>query len=404
MLRGKSQIVGLIALILLLVVAATSYYLTREVGKKDKKEAPSILWELALDKVHKAWKGEISLSDPQLRKNCPHLSLEKDDIPSELKSCRRELFYCFFKEREEGIKNQKDFLPLEVKFSKNFLDSGEIVISLNGESKPFELNNFCQQVTLPNGAYWGDRSNDKNKRIWHTSNVNYSVDKFLVRNIDIREWLLRKKDSSLKKLNEFQKEDYFRPSVNLSADEMESFCRFRGMEVLNSRVRAALTFHHGRSQSDLIPLEPPSFNSPEHPFGIRKQDSPQYRFSHAKDGDLKIKKEDCRLIYSSECLEYPYFELFPNSMGWSGVSELLGGPAEYVKNLKYPRKNLHPSSYYHPIKSKVHQAGVRVYWSGKDHRRIDFNFFTEPFFEVNKDKPEDYFDVGFRCMKKVEAS
>ena len=280
--------------------------------------------------------------------------------------------------------------------------SSQIQISLNDESRSFELNDFCRQVELPQGAYWGNRSSDKSKRIWHTSDVRYMVDRFLVRNIDIREWTLRDKETAQKLNYSFKeaKADLFSPSVDLNPQQMAAYCQFRRGEVLASLVRTAVSFHHGRTLETLISREPPSFNTPPHPFGLRQQESPQYRFSHAGDNDLEVKNSDCRLIYARECIKFPFNELFPNALGWSGVSEIFGGPAEYVVNQKHPRKNLHPSSYYHPMASKVHQAGVRVYWSGEGHRRIDFNFFTEPFFEVNESSSEDYFDVGFRCMKK----
>lgn len=404
---GKAQIATIIV-VLGLGTAAFLYYPTKKV-EKETKVAPSLLWELALDKVHEGWKGEIDLSDPHLKKNCPHLYRPTDDIPRDLKACRREVFQCFFKEREIGLKFKKEFFPLRVLFPENFLnksksseDVDEITLSLNGIVQTFELNNFCQQVELPQGAYWGDRSSDKSQRIWHTSDVEYSIDRFLVRNIDIREWLLRDEKAPVEKLEKYQElsSDFFSPSVDLTPELMEGYCHFKKAEVLSSHVRASVTFHHGRAQKSQIGLEPPSYNTPPHPFGLRQQDSPQYRYSHSSEEEPEVAKADCRLIYARECLSNSYFEIFPNSLGWTGVSELFGGPAEYVKNLKYPRKNLHPSSYYHPISSKVHQAGVRVYWSGKGHRRIDFNFFTEPFFEVNKNNPEDSFDVGFRCMRK----
>lgn len=379
------------------------------------KKTPTFLWEIALDQVHNIWKGKVNLKDSHLSKNCSHLVPEDKEleIPNELKACRREVLYCFFKDRQMSLKHKNQFHPFHVSFSSNFLTYSEerlpssITLAINDEQKKFKISDRCRQVSLPQGAYWGNRLTNKEQRIWHTSEVNYSIDRFLVRNIDIREWLLRSSEdkfSDLRKrylsLSSDKGIDWFSPSVDLMSEQMEAYCSYREAEVLSSQVRTSISFHHGRRQVAQIGLEPPSYNTPPHPFGIRQQDSPQYRLSKGGAKDAKATKDDCRLIYGRDCLEFSFFELFPNSLGWLGVAEIFGGPAEYVKNNRFPRKNLHPSSYYHPVRSKVHQAGKRVYWSGKSNRRIDFNFFTEPFFEVNQNNPKDFFDVGFRCMKK----
>jgi hypothetical protein len=405
--------------ILLLITAATLLplalflYPTVWVGK-EKVQTPisSDLWVLAIDEIDKAWRGNISLSDPLIKENCPHFYREKDDIPSELKSCRSEIFKCFFEGRKTSLKDKKKFHHLSINFKQiasSLEEKQPFVIELNIDENPLllELNDNCRQVELPQGAYWGNRGVNIEERLWHTSGIRYFIDRFLVRRIDIREWLIAmtaknkadvKKKGSLERLkniyltNTKDSIDYYAPASELLPNEMEDYCSFRRAEVLSSQVRTAITFHHGRETVADIFTRPPSSNSAPHPFGVRKQKSPQFKAERAN----KLADTDtCRLIFSKECREMSYYSLFPNSMGWSGVSELLGGPAEYVVNKKYPRKNLHPSSYYHSLASTVHQAGRRVFWSGKGHRRIDFNFFTLPFF----DKGIDHFDVGFRCMK-----
>lgn len=401
----KSSKILIIALSGILLTILAILYRTKWVGHESTEpKVSSELWVLAIDEVDKVWRGNFPLADPLIKKNCPQFYKEKDEIPSELKSCRRELLQCYFDGRSISLKNKKQFHKLSISFDEINKRSDELPLvarlNLNGKALDLELNDTCRQVELPQGAYWGNANSESKERLWHTSGIRYFVDRILVRKIDIREWLLTRTDISekdyFKRLKKIYLEDssidYFRPSDDLYPVEMEDYCTSRRSEVLSSQVRAALTFHHGRSSVEDIFNQPPSSNSAPHPFGVRKQDSPQFLAEKTK---LKASAETCRKIYSSECKEYSYYSLFPTGMGWSGISELLGGPAEYVINKKFPRKNLHPSSYYHPLDSKVHEAGKRVYWTGKGHRRVDFNFFTLPFFENR----EDLFDVGFRCMR-----
>lgn len=414
--------------VIVIIGATLGIYLSKKTGNKEASlKVPSILWGQALDQINQAWSGDFSLTDEHLLKNCPFLKMkdsEAKEVSSVLKACRPELFRCYYEDRKVTLKNKNQYFNLEVKVESDSLSQGTnglpLTLKLGNLTKRFELTRFCRQQELPQGAYWGSNKNEKDSRLWHTSGIRYFVDKTLVRNLEVRNWLEKEKGGvpELKKVTERYRKlvgrELFAPSGDLTPELMQDFCSERGQEVLSSRVKSAITFHHGRRREELIKRDPPSYNTSPHPFGPRLQDSPQYLAEKKVDLDLS---DSCRKIFSKECLEeykripknentsdlkekdekQPWSLYKSWGMGWTGISEVLGGPAEYVVNREFPRKNLHPSSYYHTLSSKVHQAGVRVFWSGRGHRRIDFNFFTSPFFEVGDDR----FDVGFRCMKKV---
>lgn len=363
------------ALIVGAVFLWQSGFLSKLLGDKEAPTIPSYAWSLAIQEVHDVWNGKVDLDTPNFKNHCPRLYMEKDVIPKALKSCRRDILNCYF-QKDSKIKIKNEFLPLKVILH----ETNSFEMRLGGESKKFSLNDECREVTLPEGFYWGDDRLEKKERLWHTSGITYHVDRFLVRNIDIPKKAKTLKGAAL-----------FDPVDDLLPHEMVEYCKGRGGEVLSSHVKAALTYHHGRKEMDDFVSTPPGWNTAEHPFGPRKEESPQFL---VKKG-APFEKSFCHKIFSKECRDLNYYDYFPSALGWSGVGELLGGLPEFVLNNEFPRKNLHPSSFYHEMKSDAHQAGKRIFWSGRGFRRMDFNFSTvDPFGEEFSE-----FKVGFRCMR-----
>lgn len=353
-------------------------------------------WEMALDQVEEVWQGKIKLDDPAFKKACPDLAVKKDVIPRELKACREELFKCWYKYHTITFRERTDFEKIEVTFPE--LDQGEnlpFTLKMGEESFRFSLNSHCNDILLPEGFYWGNLLRPLEMRVFHTNGVKYFIDKFLVRNLDIWSWLkkvgLKGREELSKKISLIKGEQMFQPAVFLTSREMDAYCKFKNSQVLDSQIKTALTFHHGREKIADLNVEPPSSNSAPHPFGPRTIDSYRYQMIHEKSG---FKPESCGQIFSLECRgkNPPLFF----GMGWSGVSELLGGPMEFVKNRQFPRKNIHPSSYHFSIFEKAHEAGTRIFWDGEGNDRLDFNFGL-----MRAPSAENSFDVGFRCMRKV---
>lgn len=387
-------------------------YLIKEGGlekNSDKIAPPASLWDLAIGKVHSTWATGAPLDDQHLLMNCPDLKVDVlSSQLTELSQCKAKVFRCFYQDRQEKLRYKKKWYPLSINFlgkdggilssSKEALNESSeygfpISISVGSEKKNFILRDHCHDAILQDGFYWGSNERDQSKRVWHTSGIHYVVDKFLVRNIEIEEWLKNTKTSLPIRYDSKP----FAPATTLIPDQMRSYCAYKGKELLHSNVLAAMTFHHGRVDVENISSEPPSSTTAPYPFSHRKDESPHFLVTKKKG---KFKKEFCRKIFSKECLaNFSQLPLF--SLGWTGAAEILGGPLEYVENREYPRKNLKASSYYFPLNSRWHQAGELAYWSGRDHGLSSFNFFTESPTGSELKTPGFKFDVGFRCMKKV---
>lgn len=374
-------------------------YRTNSLPQSSQLEKGIPVWEIALDKVEKIWLGDLRLDDEHMKKNCPYLYVKEDNIPKELKACRPELFKCYFEKRENKIKSGLKVKKFKIKFpsSKNTYSLPFDLEIFQKEEKyqyRFNLSSSCNRVLLPSGFYWGTLERDFERRVFHTSGVDYFIDRRLVRNVDVRFW--QKTHSKLSgqystEIMNMKGKDLFKPVTKLLPKQMNEYCRDHRAQVLDSFIKTALTFHYGRASIDEISQRPPGQLSASHPFGPRKSDSFRYSFIKEK---AEFKEKYCRQIFSKECVGKKNLPLF--GMGWSGASELLGGPMEYVINKKFPRRNVVPSSYYYPLQSKVHSAGKRIYWNEKTFDRKGFIFgLNETPEELNN------FDVGFRCMEAV---
>ncbi len=351
-------------------------------------------WELAIDEIVSVWEQGVDTSDPYFLSQCPEFKSVTAHPNKELSSCSYSLFKCFYSNRKNKVRFKNHWYPYRVEISEptHQRENLKLKLIMGEETLPLTLENNCNKASLPQGYYLGQFYKSSNKikdRLWHTSKVNYVVDKYLVRNFEVIHWAKRKGLDQI--LDKLSKSDPFEPVIHLLSEQMENFCKDHNSEVLTAKIHDALTYHHGRQSWEEIKTTPPSLNSAPHPFGPRKDDGPQFK--------EKFEKEGCQKVYSKECLEKKVEKTFPSSMGWSGVAELLGGPMEYVANPYRPRRNLVVSSYYFDFNSSWHQAGQLGYWNGQDFGKMNFNFFGEqPVIDPSK---KVSFHVGFRCMRKT---
>lgn len=351
-------------------------------------------WEMAIDQVVKVWEQGPDLRDPHLLSECPQY--RDSSIKNELTHCDVNLFKCYFEKRDGKIRIKNQWIPYQLSFSSAPKQRSDIDVVLTlgrgKESKlPIVLENTCHQVSLPQGYYrtrFFKKSNKLEDNLWHTSDIEYVVDKFKVRNGEIFTWAQEKHKEVIAK--SFKEKDPFAVASDLTSEQMKAFCRDYDSQVLTAKIHDALTFHHGRQKVEDIADTPPSINSAPHPFGPRKDDGPQFKSNFTEEG--------CKKIYSKNCKDKKVPRTFPEGIGWSGVAELLGGEMEYVTNSYLPRHNLVASSFYFPYNSSWHQAGEFAYWNGKGHRNLDFNFMGEsPSIDPGEKR---IYKVAFRCMKK----
>lgn len=412
----KGQVKIILALVVTTIVGGGFFFLKKMKTGERKDDHLTLSWSHALDQFDQVYRGDFDLTDKTLVTNCPDIEFGRNDYSSDIKACHPLLFNCYFKGRTIKLKMRDSFLsayaslgeggaltasPSSTAKLKRTVYGMPVVLNLEQEKLNLLLNDDCRMRELPAGAYkTSEQAEQKDNNLWHTSGFRYFIDTLNVRRIDIREWLGNSNDKVRKELrkeyNEGKLKDALRPAVNLLPEEMMAYCKYRGAEVLNSFVRAAVTYHHGRKKKDDIGSSPPSSNTATHPFGIRMEDSPQYNVSVKKES---WKKEDCQKIFSSECLEFKDITWDGSSVGWSGIKELLGGYPEFVINTIHPRKNIHPSSFYYSIENEVHNAGKRIFWDGRGHKKLNFNFFPHNNFKEPKEGEE--YGVSFRCMKRV---
>lgn len=374
------------------ILIGAGFFYFRTSKKELKSYAMTPAWELAIDQVVNVWEQGPDLLDSHLLSQCPQY--RDFQINNELTHCNENLFKCYFQQRKGKVSIKNKWIPYQLTFSKAPHQRRDlnIVLTLNNASAiPLRLKNNCHQITLPQGFYrsrFYKKSNKLNDNLWHTSGIDYIVDKYLVRNNEVLAWAQEKEKQVI--ANSLQKKDPFAVSTELTANQMEEFCRDYDSQVLTAKIHDALTFHHGRQSVEDIGSTPPSINSAPHPFGPRKDDGPQFK--------EKFSKEGCSKIYSKNCKDEKVARTFPEGIGWSGVAELLGGELEYVVNQYLPRRNLVASSFYFPYNSIWHRAGEFAYWNGLGHSNLNFNFMGEiPAIEQLHKKA---FAVGFRCMKK----
>ncbi len=392
--KNKRLFISGIIFSILLCIGVGVFLLFFSDNQKDERGRYSMtpVWELVIDEVVKVWEQGPDLNDPHFLSQCPEY--EGHDTRSEITHCDVDLFKCFYNNRVAKVKYKNDWISFDVRVSSHQKQRKDLNIELSileGRSIPLRLENSCHQIKLPQGYYrsrFFKRSNKLKDNLWHTSGIEYTIDKYLVRNSEVMTWAKSSKNTEL--IERLKGSDPFGVSTQLTSTEMQEFCHAYETEVLSAKVHDALTFHHGRQKIEDISNTPPSVNSAPHPFGPRKDDGPQF--------DTQFNKEGCSKIYSKTCLEEKVERIFPESIGWSGVAELLGGEMEYVSNQYLPRKNLVASSFYFPYKSSWHQAGEFAYWDGKGHGVMNFNFLGErPIIDPAK---KTDFKVGFRCMRK----
>ena len=373
-----------------MVIGGALYFLNTE-KENDQTFVVDPQWEMALDEVIRTWEQGADLNDEFLLRNCSEYRDVK--VQNELIECSPKIFRCFYENRIGKIKFKNTWQEYRLKIDSLRHDREDIRVKLtiNQRTLPFTLKNDCREVALPDGYYiskFYKRSANIKDKLWHTSAVRYSIDKYMVRNAEVLNWAKSKKYSQI--VSTLEKENPFSVAVNLKAEEMIEFCHDHDSQVLSAKVHDALTYHHGRQSLKEIKDTPPSINTAPHPFGLRKDDGPQFK--------EKFSRDDCHKVYSKECLDKKVKRSFPESMGWSGVAELLGGEMEYVVNSYLPRRNLVASSYYFDFNSSWHRAGEFAYWDGQGNELRNFNFFgIIPEMDHTK---KIKFNVGFRCMKK----
>ncbi|PIK13962.1 hypothetical protein [Halobacteriovorax sp. JY17] len=345
-------------------------------------------------KISKKWSEGASTEEwNDIGNYCPDLKL-KDHVDISYSQCNSTFLNCYLR-RNENFKAKKfstgKFYTLVSR--QNSLERGiaifstRVTLKLNKNEFNIDLEDTCRDVYLPQKSY-GYKTFKSPKRkfswTWDNFNRNIFVDKFLVTNREVNEWI------ETLSLGIEKKYPLERPSAFLSLEEMEKFCAFKGKRLASAQVIEAASFYPSGSSDGagrtLIRYD--------YPWTRRNSES--FLFKLKKDKDLPLSKFDCEKSYTRDCFEVtPFVSHMTKSSSWSGIFQVMGGPFEAYSNKLESRRNLRASSFYFSAESDVHVLGEKLYWDGLAH--LDKNI------DWGKDRPEGVdgrsLEIGFRCMR-----
>lgn len=243
------------------------------------------------------------------------------------------------------------------------------------------LNDQCHEIFLPNRifAYGEEIVSKPNEEIedyrFDNFNQNIYIDRHLVMNSEINDWIDFGNPSFTKGLKKKEEDELFLPATQLTYSQMENFCSFKEKQVMLAHYFDAASF---------MPMDMDNSTPKDN------KRSPYYWSKKKTDF-----KPDCSLIYAEECAAKKTFRLNSTSPSWAGVMDSMGGVFEAFRNPIDPESNLKASSYYFNFKSPWHKLGFRAGWDGEGFELRHFDFKG-----INPSTAIDKFNVGFRCMRE----
>jgi hypothetical protein len=345
----------------------------------------------------KKWKDGATVKQwKNIQQFCPDLKI-KTKVDSSFSRCNATFFNCVLKKEKYKFKDYGNRELYKVLSRQNSLEVGiphfsiRTTIQMHKEEYHLDFEDSCRDVYLPQKNY-GYRTEEKKRGrkftwTWDNFDKNIFIDKFLVTNREVNEWIATMK----KDIEKFTPPE--NPSVYLTKDQMKDYCHFKGKTLASAQVLEAASFYP-TAGSDL-PGGVLLMN--DYPWTRRKSESFLYRLSKPKFEHV-LKKEDCKRAYTRDCFEVmPFVNHKTTSSSWSGIFQTLGGPFEAIVN-SYEKINLRASSFYFEGKTPVHKVGKKLYWDGIAH--LDKNI------EWKGMKPSGVtgqsLEIGFRCMKYVQ--
>ncbi|RLA63972.1 MAG: hypothetical protein DRQ88_00970 [Epsilonproteobacteria bacterium] len=302
--------------------------------------------------------------------------------------CNPDFLNCFIKKFKDKFGAQISILPFSsAKFVSVLSGASTTGVLVNlgvGEFNfPLILKDFCHETILPQRIY-AHGPYQKGNIDWRWDNFNrlILIDRHLVTKRDYLEW------KNLEKEPQNVSEDLSMPITDLIAEEMADFCAFKGKQVATSLVFDAATFYPG----DLKKPKPFKNFRSSYPWSRQRIDA--FLYSAKRYSDFTFKKEYCLKAYTQECLKLSSYSTFQfKSNSWIGLSNVLGGKMQYMRNPITPSKNLWVSSFYFPVASDSHRLGFRESWDESAFEPINLNLLVRPIKE-----PKTY-EIGFRCMR-----
>lgn len=257
----------------------------------------------------------------------------------------------------------------------------------DNHSETLILEDSCTGVELPQRRF-SFNANGKEIR-WDNFDRHIYIDRYPVSFRDIQEWQ-EATGMKLQNLNldELAIRQRHLAVQGLNAQEMRSYCRYRGKRLATAQIFEAASYH----PRDRKKVRPSRIVKTPYPWSIyRKSD---FLFK-ARKNRINVTHEDCRKAYVKECTQLIEPENYNDGIPtWSGVFDTIGGVPEYFENEFNPKQNFFVSNVNLPASSLWHELGKYAYWNGEG--------FTPGDFDLGKVDADLSFPLqpGFRCMEE----
>ena len=372
----------LFAVVLLLLVAGGGIF-WKSPSKPEQKTLQEVLHRASLN-VHTRWgKGDDEGKWREGKLTCEGILGMPVDTHSHYLRCNPNFLSCWYRYHDEVIYFEGERYSFKVHFpseGKAPFDrrEGALLASIEGHGGRLKISllDTCNEVWLPAGYYgYGQYSSPGEDWRWDNIDRDIFIDKFLVSRRDIWEWRGMGAEADFV--------DFPSPATALTRQQMEDYCAWKGKQLAQSHIFDAATFHP-RDVADLTPVANVRGNYP--------WTSERMVLDEVENFSSAI----CLRMLDKKCFEREGYQNFSNrSMGWTGISQVLGGVMEAQRNPLHPHKNLMLSSFYYPHYSPANELARRGRWYGKGHGYSDFNFQGY--------SPEEIlssYKVGFRCMRQ----
>lgn len=395
-----------VALFVTLGIAFISYLglLWFRDSKSEQIVRQNILWqELArtVENVQTQWREGIRNDDySSLIENCSLIGLDKEkqnNVDPSYYSCNSDFIQCWALNYNKHHKKLNiDF----VKVSSPLTDGQSFGPTFKLYSKEYKniflylhLEDSCSNVYLPERIYAhgsADKARSQNDWKFDIFNQAIYVDRFLVTNRDVEEWLKYddKKFSASYKKGPLESRPF--EALNLTPEMMKRFCAFRGKQIMRSSILDAASFAPG----DLNNPRPLMVLRGPYPEGPRFSDS--FLFEAMQNPKFEFKKEHCQKYFVKECRQKASPMAHSKAvMSWIGMAQVLGGPMEYVENRLHPKDNIRPSSDALSLSSPWHQIGRRIEWDEQGFNASNLTWPKKP----DHDFQDETLKIAFRCQK-----
>ena len=353
--------------------------------QKPEQKTPEEVFHLASLNIHTRWsKGDDRGEWREGKLTCEGILGKPEGTHPHYLRCNPNFLSCWYRYHNEIVHHRGQRYSLKIRFPtdgrlpftrREGALLGEIE-GAGGEKYKISLLDTCSEVWLPQGYYgYGQYSSPEKDWRWDNIGRNIFVDKFLVSWRDIWEW--GRYEGTL------PVSTFPAPADGLTLEQMENYCVDKGKQLMESHVFDAATFHPG----DINALTPEVNIRGNYPWTSKRM-----VLEESEDFPSGI----CLRLLSRECFAREGYQNFSSrSIGWTGISQVLGGLMEVQRNPLHPNKNMMLSSFYYPYYSPANQLARRGWWDGEGNRYADFNF------RGYSPESGSSFKVGFRCMRKV---